>query len=101
MELGNNALKIYRESLEFRRTNFEDTIPSTQCLQAYNTLAQCVLNNKINVLDAEGTTILTQLSAHSAKSTSGKQSAQELCVVSTLSVCSPKSCLASCTPNSS
>jgi len=101
MELGNNALKIYRESLEFRRTNFEDTVPSTKCLQAYNTLAQCVLNKKINVLDAEGTTILTQLSVHNVKLMSGNQSAQGLYVVSTQSVCSLKYCLASCTLNSS
>jgi hypothetical protein len=101
MELSNNALKIYRESLEFRRTNFEDTTPSTQCLQAYNKLSQCVLNNKINVLDAEGMRNFMQPSVHNAKLMSGKQSVQGLCVVSTQSACSLKYCLGSCTLNNS
>lgn len=56
MELSNNALKIFRESVEFRRTNCAEATPTTQCLQSYNALSQCVLQNKLNVLDHEGTT---------------------------------------------
>lgn len=54
MELSNNALKIYRESLNFRRINNEDATPSTKCLHSYTALSQCVLQNKLSVLDQDG-----------------------------------------------
>lgn len=101
MELSNNALKIFRESVEFRRTYNDDVTPSTKCLQSYNALSQCVLQNKLNVLDKEGSFDLNKLSEHNAQSKNGEQSAQGLFVASTLKECTLEVCLADYTLRSS
>ena len=53
MELGNNAIQIYREGVAFTMMELEGVRPSTRCLQEYSRLSDCVLQNRLNVLDGD------------------------------------------------
>lgn len=87
MELSNNAIKIYRESVEFRRVNCAEATPTTKCLRSYNVLSQCLFQNKLNILDHDGTDYLSKLCVPPARLTNGSPNALELSVVSTLNAC--------------
>ena len=55
MELANNALQISREGIEFKHMLMANIEPSTRCYQLFSKLSQCVLTNKLNILDKDGT----------------------------------------------
>ena len=53
MELGNNALHIYREGPNFRRTKVDQIKLTTRCVQLTEAMSRCVAQNRLNVLDGE------------------------------------------------
>ena len=57
MELANNAIHIYNQGIEFRRTMLPSIRLSTRCVQLAESLSHCVAKNKLNVLDGEGRTV--------------------------------------------
>ena len=77
MELANNALLIAREGIQFRNIQVDGLEISTKCQHSYQKLSDCVVKNKLNILNHDGTFPLIQKPEAPATSTSGRQNAQE------------------------
>ena len=56
MEPANNALQISRELIEFRNILVDGIEPSTKCYHEYYKLSDCVVKNKLNILNHDGKT---------------------------------------------
>ena len=54
MELANNALQVYREGIQFRNILVDGIEPSTQCHHEYQKLSNCIIKNKLNILNHDG-----------------------------------------------
>lgn len=55
MELGNNAIQIFRENIELTHMQMRHLQPSTRCLQEFSRLSDCIMSNKLNILDKDST----------------------------------------------
>ena len=87
MELGNNAIKIHRESIDFRRNEFPggpvSNNVSTKCMHSYIALSQCVLQKKLNILDHQSTSACNQPLEDSVRSRNGVKNVPVLSAGST------------------
>lgn len=77
MELANNALPIYREGIEFKNMLMYEIKPTTECMQAYSRLSDCVLSKQLNVMDKEGRLSDIQPFGNNAMWSSGEPPAPE------------------------
>ena len=83
MELANNALLVSREGIQFRNIQVNGLEISTKCQHSYQKLSDCIVKNKLNILNHDGTSPPTQKPEAPAMSTSGKQNVQEQSVAAT------------------